>query len=90
MYGPEKFLYYINNGLAAYAGYEILNPEIGETFIVSTASGATGLILCELLKKKKKSKIIGLTSERKIKELKKFVDIAVDYSKKEELLKILK
>jgi hypothetical protein len=27
IYGPEAFLYLINNGLAAYAGFEILSPS---------------------------------------------------------------
>lgn len=66
MYGIKEFLYLINNGLAAYAGYQIMKPQEGERVVVSTASGATGLLLCQLLKKKR-VKVIGLTSINKIK-----------------------
>lgn len=65
MYGEYEFCYLINNGLAAYAGYEIMKPKEGDTIVVSTASGATGLLLCQLLKHKK-FKVIGLTSVHKI------------------------
>lgn len=46
MYGSGNFLYLINNGLAAYAGYEILSPKPSDTTVVSTAAGATGLLFC--------------------------------------------
>lgn len=44
----------------------------GENVVVSTASGATGLLLCQLLKKKG-IKVIGLTSNHKMKIVSKYV-----------------
>jgi len=39
----------LNNGLAAYYGIEdICQPKTGETVVISTAAGATGLIACQL------------------------------------------
>lgn len=78
MYGPFHFLYYINNGLAAFAGLEILSPSKGETVIVSTAAGATGLIMCLLLRERG-CRVIGLTSEHKVPFLTTYVDKAVNY-----------
>ena len=65
MYSEDNFVYLINNGLAAYAGYEILAPTMKETILVSTAAGATGHLLCQLLKKKG-HKVIGLSSPHKL------------------------
>jgi NADPH-dependent curcumin reductase CurA len=52
--------------------------------VVSTASGATGLLLCQLLKMKK-CKVIGLTSAHKFETILKYVDVAVDYKDNEKL-----
>lgn len=77
-YGPSRYLYLINNGLAAYQGYEILEVQVGETVVVSTAAGATGLLLCHLLKRKG-AKILALCSSSKKKYLEAFTDEIVDY-----------
>lgn len=68
MYGEAEFLYLINNGLAAFAGYEIMGPKEGDTVVVSTASGATGILLCQLLHKKG-AKVLALTSAHKFKAI---------------------
>lgn len=78
MYGMPTFLYLINNGLAAYAGYEIMQPKQTDTVVVSTASGATGILLCQLLKKKG-VRVVGLTSAHKIEQLKPYTDVTINY-----------
>lgn len=49
-----------------------MSPKSGENVIVSTASGATGLLLCQLLRKKG-VKVIGLTSTHKFEMLSEYV-----------------
>ena len=46
--------------------------------VVSTAAGATGLLLCHLLKKRQ-VEIIGLCSEQKKELVSKYTDNLVDY-----------
>ena len=42
-------LYIINNGLVAYAGVSLINPKPNENVVVSTAAGATGLLVSFLV-----------------------------------------
>lgn len=42
----EEFLYLQNNGFAAYFGIEICNIKSGDTCVISTAAGATGILAC--------------------------------------------
>lgn len=64
--------------MAAYEGLDILQPKKGETVVVSTAAGATGLLLCHLLKKRE-SKIVAMSSKEKQKYLTHFTDKFIDY-----------
>ena len=84
-YGPYTFIYIINNGLAAYAGYEILCPKEGENIVVSTAAGATGLLLCHLLKKKK-ANIIAISSKNKHEYLKAYTTNLIEYSDRKKMI----
>ena len=66
MFGPNEFLYIINNGAVAYDGIvNTIRPQPGQTVVISTAAGATGLLACHLALKAK-AKVIGLTSRKKI------------------------
>jgi NADPH-dependent curcumin reductase CurA len=66
-YGADKFLYLINNGLAAFAGVSFIKEKAKptDTVVVSTAAGATGLLVCHLLLKTG-IKVIALTSQKKM------------------------
>jgi NADPH-dependent curcumin reductase CurA len=88
MYGPYHFIYLINNGLAAYQGYEILNVQPNENILISTASGATGLLLVHLVKKKG-GKIVALCSEEKKKYVEGFSDQIINYRDRGVLKKTL-
>ena len=88
-FDPEKFLYMINNGLAAYSGFSFLTEKSDQgTVIVSTAAGATGLLLIHLFLSHTKVKVIALTSPKKIEPLRKIfpkIYKIVNYQDKEEL-----
>lgn len=77
----EEFIYLTNNGVTAYEGIDIMDVKKGETVVVSTAAGATGLIVCQLLQYRG-VKVIGLTSPSKINVIKKYCDIIVNYQDK--------
>jgi NADPH-dependent curcumin reductase CurA len=63
---PEEFVYLMNNGLAAYGGVSIMDGlSAGDTVVVSTAAGATGLLVLQILKQKG-VKVIGLSSDNKL------------------------
>lgn len=52
-FSPLNYLNLVNNGMAAYQGlYQICEPKQGETVLVSTAAGATGLFVVQLAKLK--------------------------------------
>lgn len=55
-----------------------MGPKEGDTVVVSTASGATGLLLCQLLKQKKIN-TIALTSSTKLATIKPYSTLAIDY-----------
>jgi NADPH-dependent curcumin reductase CurA len=76
--GAFRFMYLINNGLASFQGFEILEVTKGETVVVSTAAGATGLLICHLLKKKG-AKIVAICSSHKKDSLKNYTDHCIDY-----------
>lgn len=57
--------------------------------MVSTAAGATGLLLCHLLKKKK-SKIVAICSSSKSKYLKNYTENIFDYKDRPQLKSNLK
>ena len=57
--------------------------------VVSTAAGATGLLLCHLLKKKE-AKIIAISSKSKHEYLTQFTNVLVDYRDLKNMIKILK
>jgi NADPH-dependent curcumin reductase CurA len=40
----KNYLTIVNNGMAAYFGIDICKLKKGETIVVSTAAGATGLL----------------------------------------------
>ena len=78
--------YYLNvlgiNGFTAYQGLiTIGKPKAGETVVVSTAAGATGIFVCQFAKSLG-CRVVGLTgSEEKCEFLKKElgVDVAINY-----------
>ncbi len=49
--------------MAAYFGVDICSPKEGETVVVSTAAGATGLLACQIAKLKK-CRVIGITGSK--------------------------
>ena len=83
-FGPNQYLYLANNGLAAFHGYEIMSPKKGETVVVSTASGATGLLLCHLLKKQGIG-ILAICSQKKRSYVEPYTSEIVDYRDREVL-----
>ncbi|KAL4496155.1 hypothetical protein ABPG72_012892 [Tetrahymena utriculariae] len=88
----KDYLYLVNNGMAAYMGcIEVCKPKAGQTILVSTAAGATGLLVCQLAKQKG-CKVIGITgSQRKCDFLKNVIQIdeAINY-KTQNLSEVLK
>lgn len=80
----------MNNGLAAYGGIDVMEGlKEGDTVVVSTAAGATGLLALQLLKYRK-VKAIGLTSEIKREYIEKYCVKTVNYKEKEALEAVLK
>lgn len=88
-FGPYNFIYLINNGLAAFAGLEILDAKKGEKVVVSTAAGATGLLLCHLLKKRG-VEIVAVSSGEKQSYLQEYTNTFIDYRDRSALTKGLK
>jgi NADPH-dependent curcumin reductase CurA len=87
---PEEFVYLMNNGLAAYGGIDVMTGiKAGDTVVVSTAAGATGLLVLQLLKYRGIN-AIGLTSEIKKTVIEKHCTKAVDYKDQEVLEACLK
>lgn len=88
-FGPYNFIYLINNGLAAFAGLKILDAKKGEKVVVSTAAGATGLLLCHLLRKRGVD-IVAISSGEKQSYLKEYTNSFIDYRDRSALSKGLK
>ncbi|KRX10914.1 Protein phosphatase 2C (PP2C)-like domain [Pseudocohnilembus persalinus] len=77
----EEMLYIINNGIAAYFGVELLELQEGDTCVISTAAGATGILACQVAKSKG-ARVIGITgSEEKCQFLLENlnIDVAINY-----------
>ena len=67
----------------------ILEVKEGDTVVVSTAAGATGLLLCHLLKKRK-ANIVAITSPSKFPYLTEYTDKIIDYQDRNKLREYLK
>lgn len=69
----------MNNGLAAFGGIDVMTGlKTGDTVVVSTAAGATGLIVLQLLQSRRVN-VIGLTSKNKMEFIEKYCTKVVDY-----------
>lgn len=67
----------------------ILEVKEGDTVVVSTAAGATGLLMCHLLKKRK-ANIVAITSPSKFPHLTEYTDKIIDYQDRNKLREYLK
>ena len=89
-FSPEEFVYLMNNGLAAYGGISVMgNLTKEDTVVVSTAAGATGLLVLQILRHRGIN-AVGLTSSNKLQYVRDLCGKAVDYKDHKALVAALK